>query len=331
MVGDFHVTGGKGTVIPEVANFFDGFPVKKWAIGLHYPPLRNGLNGRGWGLYKTMKNLTNEAEFLECALLPPVDPYSISSYSGIVYATRELVKDFAAYRKAYPGILFVDAAVYPYWIDKYKMSVLFNRDAELNAYKADFALFPKKYDPELADRIKEELSSELYVIKPRGEFLANGVIVVAQEDLDETLQLILGPRANLRKHPDKHYAYWARNRDQSFIVEKHYASDYLQFSTPISENAEAQALESGGYFHYDAAMRIAFIMKYDEGKITYHCLGGFWKLPCRALEEEGTLNEKRISLGEPPYYRSVDPKLFKEVNAKMERAMLLLYKEMLNL
>jgi hypothetical protein len=64
--------------------------------------------------------------------------------------------------------------------------------------------------------------------------------------------------------------------------------------------------------------------------MTYRCLGGFWKLPSKAIEEEGTLNEKKISCCAPPFYRAIVPEILKEVNAQMERAMLLLYEAMLN-
>ena len=55
-----------------------------------------------------------------------------------------------------------------------------------------------------------------------------------------------------------------------------------------------------------------------------------WKLPCKAIEETGTLNEKRISCCAPPFYWAVEPTLLSQVNIKLERAMLLLYEVMLN-
>ncbi len=96
-------------------------------------------------------------------------------------------------------------------------------------------------------------------------------------------------------------------------------------SHPLSENQLPKM-----QYHYDATMRLAFILQYDGGKVSYHCLGGFWKLPCKALEEEGTLNETRISYCKPPFYKAIDPELLKEINAHMEKAMLLLYEIMLN-
>ncbi len=328
--GDLYISGGNGSISAMIVNFFDRFSNKKWAAGPVYPPLRRSLAAKGWGLERSIKTLAKDPAFLECAELPPVDLSSIASYGGIVYAACDVVRDFNFFRNAYPGVLFIDAATLPYWIDKHKMNVLFNQNAELKEYKADWELYPKKYDSLLAERIQKKMPSELYVIKPRREFLGNGVIVVADKELDGVLQMILEPQISLKKHPDENYSYWWRNADESFIIEKYYMSDYLRFSHKLSEKADALISENEGGYHYDATMRIAFILKYDRGKMSYHCLGGFWKLPFKAIEEEGTLNERRISICAPPFYRTVDRELLEEVNEKMERAMLLLYEVMLN-
>ncbi len=327
--GDLYISGGVGSISPMIANFFDRFPMKKWVSGRFYAPLRKSLAAKGWQIEQSITTLSKNPEFLECAALPPADPSSIASYAGIVYASREAANDFDFYRKAYPGILFVDAAALPYWIDKYKMNLLFNNNAELKEYKADWEPYPKKYDPLLAERIQETMPSELYVIKPRKQFLGTGVIVVENKDLDGVLQMILEPQASLKSHPDKSYSYWLRNKDDSFLIEKYYKSDYLHFSHKLSEKGDALASDSEEAYSYDATMRIAFILEYNEGKMSCHCLGGFWKLPCKALEEEGTLKEQTISVCAPPFYRAVDPELLKEINPKIERAMLLLYEVML--
>jgi len=315
--GDLYLLGEDGNISPMIADFLDSFPMKKWAAGLIYPPLKRSLVAKEWDIQESMKMLLKDLTFLECAALPPTDPFSITSYTGIVYGTFDVVQNFNYYKKAYPGILFIDAATFPYWRDKYKMNTLFDLNSELKQYKADWKLYPKKHDSLLSKRIQEEMPSEFYVIKPRREVLANGVIVVANRDLANVLQMILEPKASLQEHPDKKYAYWWKNRDDTFLIEKYYKSDDL-YCAPC-----------GVKFHYDATMRLAFILQHDREKMTYQSLGGFWKLPSKALEEEGTLNEKKISCCRPPFYISVDPQLLKEVNAQMETAMLLLYEMML--
>jgi len=323
--GDLYISGEDGRISPMIADFLALFPMRKWAAGWIYEPLKKSLAAKKWHIERSFKTFLKNPIFLKYAALHPVDPFSITSYAGMVYADFDVVRKFNSYCKTYPGILFMDAAILPYWKDKYKMNALFDLNDELKQYKADWRLYPKKYDAFLAERIQEEMPAEFYVIKPRGEILANGVIVVANSDLDSVLQMILKPLASLEKHPDKKYSYWWKNKDKTFLIEKYYKSDYLCFPLPLSEKTSYQA-----EYHYDATMRLAFILHYDGGKMTYHCLGGFWKLPSKALEEEGTLNETRISCCKPPFYTAVDPALLKEVDAHMERAMLLLYEIMLN-
>jgi len=131
--------------------------------------------------------------------------------------------------------------------------------------------------------------------------------------------------ASLKQHPDKKYSYWLKNSDDTFIIEKYYKSDYICCLHPLEKECSYQK-----EYQYDATMRIAFILQYNENKITYQFLGGFWKLPLKALQEKGTVNEKTISYCKPPFYTAIDQILLDEVNIHMEKAMLLLYEIMLN-
>lgn len=274
---------GDNTIAPKIADFFTRFPGKKWAFGPIYEPLKRSLAATGWDVEHSIRSLS------------PSD-------AGMVFADFDVARNFGFYRKTYPSIRFVNAATFPYWHDKYKMNALFEQNKELKSYKADWRLYPKKYDALLAKRIQQEMPSELYVIKPRSEALANGVIVVKNTELDSVLKTVFS------EHP-----YWGKNKDETFLIEKYFESDYLH----------------EGALHYDATMRIAFILVSKNGMTAYHGMGGFWKLPAKALQEEGTLNEQRISACKAPFYRAVDPQLLKRVDAQMEKAMLLLYAQML--
>ncbi len=319
VTGDLYLSGGDGAISPRVADFFSSFPIKKWAVGFLYAPLKRAFAAKEWEIQDSMNHLLKDPAFLQCAKTPPIDPFSIASYGGIVYGACNVIHNFDFYRKAYPGILFIDEATFPFWKNKYKMSALFDQSEELKQFKADWRLYPKKYDPLLHIKIQEDMPSEFYVIKPKKQCLANGVIVVANADLDATLQFILTPSEALRKHPDKKYTYWQTSGEDSFLIEKYYPSDFFTFTSPLSLSPQL----------YDATLRLAFILQCSEGQLSYHCLGGFWKLPPKSLDEEGTLNEKTISLCEPPFYAPIDPELFVEINPQMERAMLLLYEVML--
>lgn len=120
----------------------------------------------------SLKTFLKDPLFLEYAVMRPVNPFSITSYAGIVYADFDVARNFDSYRKAYPGIIFIDAAIFPYWMDKYKMNALFDMNDELKKYKADWRLYPKKYDAFLSERIQQEMPAQFYVIKPRRETLA---------------------------------------------------------------------------------------------------------------------------------------------------------------
>ncbi len=323
--GDLYISGNDGTIAPMIADFFDRFNIKKWIAGFVYPPVKRSLAAKNWESQQSFNALVKNQIFLEDAKNCPAHSFCIDSYAGIVYADLDIAHNFNFYHKACPGILFINAATFPYWKDKYEMNLLFDKNEELKQYKADWRLYQKEYDSGLAVRIQKEMPSKLYVIKPRGEFLANGVIVVYEEDLDNVLQLILKPSDSLKTHPDKKYSYWLKNNDDTFIIEKYYPSDYLCFPFPLDKEIFEQT-----ECNYDATMRIAFILQYNEEKMSYHPLGGFWKLPSKALEEEGSLNETRISCCKIPFYTAVDPTLLQEVNGHMQRAMLLLYEIMLN-
>lgn len=324
--GDLYLSGGDGAIPPMIADFFTRFGQQKWTAGFVYPPLQRSLAAKKWHIAPSFETVLRDPAFLECAAKLPIDPFSIASYAGIVYADFDVMRNFSFYRKTYPGILFLNAPTFPYWQDKYKMNALFDLNDELKQYKTDWRLYPKKYDPQLSALIQKDMPSEFYVIKPRGEFSGHGVIIVAREDLESALQMILKNPASLAKHADKKYEFWSHNKEDTFIIEKYYRSDYFCFPVPLI----GDALDGIEEYHYDGTIRFVFILQYEQGIMTYHGMGGFWKFPPKALEQEGPLNEKRLSCGKPPLYSALDSATLMEVNAQLEKAMLLLYEIMLN-
>ncbi|BDC35161.1 hypothetical protein Noda2021_11190 [Candidatus Dependentiae bacterium Noda2021] len=322
--GDIFTAGQDGRMCPMIADYFAQFPHYKWGAGWMYQPLKRLLSATGWKMEQSINRLVKDSRFMTCAVRYPENTALIATYAGIVYADFELIKNIY-YRTKFPGILFINAVTFPYWNDKCALNALFDLDDELKQYKADWKMYEKKYDAHLAQRIQQDMPSNMYVIKPRSEVLAHGILIVPALELDSVLKIILQPAPSLQHHPDKKYGYWLKNKDDSFIVEKYYESDYLSFASPLDK-----ATDHIQEYHYDATMRLAFMLQCDGGKMTYHCMGGFWKLPSKALEEDGTLNEKRISCCTPPFYKQIDPELLDEVNVHMEKAMLRLYRVMLD-
>jgi hypothetical protein len=308
-----------GQIPQRIADYFDTVfrpDIRKWAAGVPYYGLIECLNAKGWiTTERSLSMLELNQEFLDVASRVPSNPRCVAAYHGIVYASRELSANVVLedYQRRYPGIVFIDAATLEYWADKIKMNSLFG---DKNGAKADWMKIPKQYDPLVIEQIFHQMPAEMYVIKPRSEYLGNGIIIVTNSDLDQTLKNI-SDRSGLSESP--YYKYWARNRDNEILIETFYESD--EFIESVGDGLRRR---------YDLTMRIAFILQYDQGQISYHSLGGYWKLPFLALDEEGTLNQKRMSYCKVPYYRAVDPDLYREVDAKLQDAMITLYGSIVN-
>ena len=119
VTGDLYISGEDGTIIPKIADFFTSFSIKKWATGLIYPPLKKCLAAKEWHVEQSLKTLLKDSTFLACAATRPTDSFSITSYTGMVYADFDIVRKVNYYCTAYPGILFIYDAILPYWNDKY--------------------------------------------------------------------------------------------------------------------------------------------------------------------------------------------------------------------
>ncbi|NGX57135.1 MAG: hypothetical protein K940chlam3_00018 [Chlamydiae bacterium] len=269
-----------------------------------------------WHVLDHLPAVERNAFFLQQAALPVEDPTNIQSYHGCICTRKWVLNKHRKFMKKYPGIILIDEASIPYWEDKYKMSMLFSRNENLSSFKPRWHLYKKEYDAQLAQKIIEEIKSDWFVIKPRSSYLGNGVIIVNQEDLDETLRYILIKSRQLDKDPDNSYNYWYKDRSHTFLVEEFIASDPL--CIPHLDNQL-----------YQPTMRVAFICAYHNREIDLHILGAYWKLPRLSLSDEGTLNEKHKNCGKIPYFYRVDPETLREVEKQLHVALPLLYKEML--
>jgi phosphoribosylamine-glycine ligase len=56
--------------------------------------------------------------------------------------------------------------------------------------------YKKTYTKKLAAKVVSELRCDTFVIKPRGQFMGRGVIIVQEQDLDEVLHYIITKSAN---------------------------------------------------------------------------------------------------------------------------------------
>ncbi len=317
--GDAFANGNDGVISPEFVNFFAQIPVPKWTMPrqIAYKKLAGMLqDSPDWNTRNSMDAILTDPDFYPSSQILPTDPSSIDSYYGMVYVQSPVVRNYDQFRQKFPGIIIIDAATHPYWIDKYKMSLLFKNHPVLAAIKPEWQLYPKQYTETLALQIQHDIPSDFFVIKPRSSCVGNGVIIVSKEELDSTLQFILNRSPELQYHHDNSYNYWFQDPHHTFLVEKYYHSDNIQ--VPHFENNT-----------YEPTIRVAFIMKYDKGTISHHYLGAYYTVPFKSIDEEGTLNERKKAYCKPPHYYRVSDEVLNQVLQQLDIAIPLLYKEML--
>ncbi|MBS0656562.1 MAG: hypothetical protein JSR46_12355 [Verrucomicrobia bacterium] len=317
--GDMLLHGGQGLIIPQFEQIFDEFPMRKWAVNpdiafralasqLYYSPQ--------WTLHSTPLQIFTDPAFSQAAAIPPQCPESIDSYQGMLFIRGDIPVNYADFYEKCPGIIVTGAPTYPYWIDKYKMSRLFNRDPIVAKVKPEWGLYPKEYSETLAQTIMNDIPADRFVIKPRGAFEGNGVIIVSKEDLDSTLRYILQKSDALKKDKDKSYSHWYKDRFDTFLVEKYYASDEI-----IVESFEGKT--------YQPTMRAAFMLIYNNNRIDFRFLAGYWLIPFKSVDEEGSLNELTKAYCKLPYFTKATDEVVKEVEKQLEVSMSRLYQYML--
>jgi hypothetical protein len=314
--GDVFVNGGSGLMSPRVVNVFTEFQLKKWTVHsqISFATLRSLIeNDPDWITRDSVQSIWRDQDFLHAASLVPDDPYDISSYYGMLYIRGENIRDYDAFREQYPGIILIDAPSHPYWIDKYKMSLLFKKNSLLSHFKPEWNSYPKEYTKTLSQRIMDDIPSDLYVIKPRGSFLGNGVIITSKEDLDDTLEYILKKSNKLQNDPDHSYNHWYHDWFDTFIVEKYYPSDEIELNGKV----------------YQPTMRVAFIMIYDKKQIDFRFVGGYWLVPERSINDKGTLNQIYKAYCKPPLFTHVSEEDLRGVEQQLEIFIPLFYREML--
>ncbi len=319
LLGDLFLYPPTGLVSPKIADVFAEFPLKKWTTpsSIVFPTLLSSLlKSPKWKEKNFIGLVITDDEFQYRATLAPNNPSDISSYHAMLYIQPKVLKNYDAFNTQYPGVITVDAATHPYWADKYLMSLLFTTSPTLAQIKPEWGIYAKEHTPTLAMQIQQEIPGDMYVIKPRGAFLGNGVIIVSSDDLDATLQYILTKSDELKNDKDPSYNYWNRDPYDSFLVEKYYPSDTVQVKKLNNKI-------------FEPTMRVAFMLIYNNQTIETRFLGGYWLLPHKAIDETGSLNETKKAYCKQPYFTKASAKVLKKVQKQLEATLPLLYQEML--
>jgi hypothetical protein len=286
----------------------DGIADKKLVASLTSSP--------DWHNPKDLMELFSDKEFRDTAKLPPSDECDLSTYKGFLYISWTKLSVIYDFPTRLAGMIPIDTSSFPFWIDKYRMTRLFAEDDVLAKLKPKWGNYKKAYTKKLADTIAAELDCETFVIKPRGNFLGNGVIIVGRQDLDEVLRYIITKKGKLAQSEDAAYKAWKSDAFDSFIVEEFVTSD------PIK-------LPHLGNKTYQPTMRVAFLLTYNNHQHDVHFLGSYWKTPHVSLGEEGDFMEKNKDICEPPYYQAVDAKTMEAVKNQLTIALPRLHSKML--
>jgi len=270
----------------------------------------------GWQSYKKIDDLLLDGKFESTANQPVENEYDIGSYQGFLYANGGEICKIADYAKRFPAMVVIDKSSFPFWIDKFKMTQLFEDDAVLSSFKPRWASYKKVYRPDLAAEIAETLKCETFVIKPRGEFLGKGVIIAHKEELDDVLYYIITKKGEFAQMRDIAYSTWKKDHFDSFIVEEFIPSDLI--AVPHLENKV-----------YQPTMRVAFLLVYNNRSHHVHQLGGYWKLPALSIDEKGSFMAKNKDICKLPFYSAVDTEIMEFVKKELSIALPLLHQKMM--
>lgn len=293
---------GRGSVWSEFWKYLKQFDAPIWFVGYHSKSLGvdvlERLNGTCVPSGSRLRG-SLDADYLSKKLR------KVKEYKGIVFVKTPFQgASVKLVMQKYPSILFVNQTVRNFVINKYRTDLLFHGDKELQPFRPRCKVCTKRYNPNLAKSIIQELKGHVYVIKPTSGSRGRGVIFVTKDDLDATLQVLFNDRVALRKmckEQPHSYGFWLLDKSKNFLVEK-YAP-----SKPITVAGK----------EYDATMRLVFTIHRIQDKVEakVHC--AYWKLPAKAISEKGSLTEKHrsdIHSSAPVSSVKVSPEDFKAVS-----------------
>lgn len=251
---------------------------------------------------KKKVNLQSIRESMGCVILR-------NSFSPTYLVTRSTEK--------HPSLIFLDRSTKEFISSKYLTNKLFH-EAGLEFFRPICKSYPKVYTENLAREIIQDIPGKIYVIKPINASLGNGVIIIEQHNLDQTLRLIL--QDNNQELPahlehDISYSHWKKDTNNIFLVEE------FVVSKPITVEKQI----------YDPTMRVIFVVYNDLGIVNIKFLGAYWKLPAKSLQEQATLTEchkSKIARGRTSSTR-VDIQDLQNVQAILEPVLYTAYLKML--
>lgn len=317
--------GPDGDEVAEIfCNYLFQYTNRFWFIDAPIDlQFKQKLKENGWIKSTAYNRLIRNKDFAKFSQMSPQNHYSIDNYYGIVYASYKKMKKEKVnkFLKDNPGIILLDASIYPYVNDKIAISEFLSKNEKSRNLRPAWKSYPKQYFETLADTIYTDLKCNIFVIKPVNSLQGRGIIIAQKEDLDTVLKKILD-KSQIgginTDDDDVNFNYWKKDLNTVFIVEEFVESD------PISVAHLNNQL-------FDATMRIAFFLVYNQGKIEMYFLGQEWQIPEKALDDQASLTLRHKSSTKNPYFTWVDPLIIEKVHKQLREGLPPFYEELLGI
>lgn len=311
---------GHDLIAYKMVDHLSGFFEKSWAAINSFadPTIKELLleNSR-WEQVFNFADLQKKTDFLINASLPVSDSSDIISYHGFAFMSPSSKLDRDHFRLSYPGVILIDNAFYNLANDKHKTTDLLMGHPVTEQHKPKWGIYQKN-EVDLADRINSEIESDLLVIKPKGEFLGRGVIILRKEDLKDVLEYICNSKNRRSPHEDDAYIYWRQNKAADFLVE-----EFIEVEPIPVPHLKGRL--------YSPTLRLAYLLFYNNGQIETDCLGGYYTLPKIPVNEEGTLNERFKSYIALPHFAKADPAIIEDASLQMNEVLKIVYQKLLGI
>lgn len=248
-----------------------------------------------------------------------VDLVDCENYHGIALVRwGRATQTMSRFKAIFPNVLFVGDPINNLIRNKYFTNKLFV-ETNLQEFRPKCKICPQQYSPNLASEIISELQSNIIVIKPPNASKGRGIIFTHQENLDDTLKLILEhPEQIEDTDPDSSYGYWTT--DESMANTIFLAEEYIPSKNLIIDGKV-----------FDPTLRLIFALHKDDTGCHLTFFDGYWKLPAKSLTDEGSLTEKHKSDISASYVSSaaLSPEDFQSATQMLYPALLSLYSYML--
>ncbi|MBA2727909.1 MAG: hypothetical protein H0U49_07040 [Parachlamydiaceae bacterium] len=319
--GDAFTHGGDSVIAQNVVKELSKFYNHSWISIQSFPDpslRRNFSAAEKWIDVKGFKDLVHDKLFLECAAMPVIDPTDLASYHGFVFMNPKATDDRERFKKKYPGVLLIDNAVYKLRRDKFKMTELLMGNELTEKHKPKWGRYNLDKETGLAEKIINEIGSDLLVIKPLDAWKGRGIIILKKEDLSETLEYLFKRKPLDTPGIDSEHTYWLLNKSKHFIVE-----EFIEVEPSYLHISDGKL--------YSPTMRLVFLLFYSRQTIEVICLGGYTYYPQKSISDEGTLTEKYKTACGPPYYSKCDPEIFASAAEQMKDVLYIVYKKLLEL